>query len=87
FPGQSVTITDAAAYGVILTQVRGTQGKLIVETPSLIRYGEMTMDEVFVSAAAAKAGLRIANTSREENLVMLKHFGPNNPEAAPLIKK
>jgi hypothetical protein len=87
FPGRSVTITDAAAYGVILTQGRGTMGKLTVETPTLIRFGEMTMDEVFVSAAAAKAGLRIVNTSRDEKLVMLKHFGPGNPHAAPLIQQ
>ena len=87
FPGRSVTITDAAAYGVILTQGRGTLGKLTVETPNMIRFGVMTMDEVFVSAAAAKASLRITNASREQNLVMLKHFGPNNPDAAPLIKK
>ena len=87
FPGRSVTITDAAAYGVILTQGRGTLGKLTVETPNMIRFGEMTMDEVFVSAPAATAGLRITNTSREQNLVMLKHFGPGNPDAAPLIKK
>jgi len=53
----------------------------------MIRFGEMTMDEVFVSAPAATAGLRITNTSREQNLVMLKHFGPGNPDAAPLIKK
>jgi hypothetical protein len=72
---------------VILTQGRGTLGKLAVETPNMIRYGEMTMDEVFVSAAAAQASLRITNASREQNLVMLKHFGPGNPDAAPLIKK
>ena len=82
-----MTIADAAAYGVILTQGRGTLGKLAMETPSLIRFGEMTMDEVFVSAAAAAAGVKITNTSDKENLVMLKHFGPGNPAAAPLIKR
>ena len=56
-----------------------------VETPSLIRFGEMTKDEVFVSAGVAKAGLKITNTSDTENLVLLKHFGPENPDAAPLI--
>jgi hypothetical protein len=87
FPGRSVTISDAAAYGVILTQGRGTLGIHTVETPSLIRFGEMTMDEVFVTAPAAKAGVKITNTSDKENLVMLKHFGPGNPDAAPLIKR
>jgi len=84
-PGRSVTITDAAAYGVILTQGRGKMGKLEVETPNMIRFGEMTRDEVFVTAGAAKSGLKIVNTSDAENLVMLKHFGPGNPDAAPLI--
>ncbi len=79
FPGRSVTITDAAAYGVILTQGRGSVGVLEVETPIMIRFGEMTKDEVFVSAGAAKAGVKITNTSDKENLVMLKHFGRRQP--------
>jgi len=29
--------------------------------------------------------LKITNTSGTENLVMLKHFGPGNPEAARLV--
>ena len=85
FPGRSVTITDAAAYGAILTQGRGRLGMFEVETPTMIRFGEMTKDEVFVSAAAAKAGVKITNGSDKENLVILKHFGPGNPDAAALI--
>jgi hypothetical protein len=84
-PGRSVTITDAAAYGVILTQGRGSVGVLEVETPIMIRFGEMTKDEVFVTAGAAKAGLKITNTSDKENLVMLKHFAAGNPDAKALI--
>ena len=41
----------------------------------------MTSDELFVSAAAASEGVRITNQSATENLVLLKHFGPGNPEA------
>jgi hypothetical protein len=85
FPGRSVTIADAAAYGAILTQGRGTLGVFEVETPTMIRFGEMTKDEVFVSAAAAQAGVKITNGSDKENLVILKHFGPGNPDAAALI--
>jgi hypothetical protein len=81
FPGHTVTIKDAAAYGMILTSGWGIIGKHIAETPSLIRYGQMTQDEFFVSAEAAKNGLVIQNKSATENLVMLKHFGPGNPEA------
>ena len=51
----------------------------------MIRFGEMTADELFVSIDAAKAGVSIANTSAYENLVMLKHFGPGNPDATHLI--
>ncbi len=81
FPGRSVTIRDAAAYGLIVTQGYGAIGKHEVETPTLIRYGEMTKDELFVTAGAARSGVVVTNRSSSENLVMLKHFGPGNPEA------
>ena len=76
-PGKSVTITDAAAYGFILLQGRGTCGVWEIETPTLIRYGELTNDEFFVTEAAAKAGVTITNTSKTEPIVMLKHFAEN----------
>ena len=85
-PGRSVAIRDAAAYGVIVVQGAGTMGKVDVETPSMIRFGQMTKDEVFVTAAAAKAGVLITNRSDKEDLVMLKHFGPGNPDAKGLTK-
>ena len=81
FPGHTVTIRDAAAYGLILTSGFGTIGKHDVETPTLIRYGQMTQDELFVTADAAAEGVAIVNKSKTENLVMLKHFGPGNPDA------
>ena len=80
-PGQTVVIRDAAAYGLIVTQGYGNIGAHQVETPTLIRYGQMTKDELFVTAAAAKEGVKIVNRSDSEDLVMLKHFGPGNPEA------
>lgn len=85
-PGRSVVIRDGAAYGAIVTQGRGEVGKLAVESPSMIRFGEMTGDEFFVTAAAAGQGVKITNHSNTENLVMLKHFGPENPDAAGLRK-
>ncbi len=81
FPGRTVTIKDAEAYGLILTQGYGNLGVHEIETPTLIRYGQMTKDELFVSADAARHGVTIRNRSDSENLVMLKHFGPGNPEA------
>ncbi len=86
-PKRSVTIKDAAAYGIIMTQGYGKFGALAVSTPAMIRFGEMTEDEVFVTAAAAAAGVRVENHSETEPLVMLKHFGPGNPDAAPLKRK
>jgi hypothetical protein len=80
YPGRSVTIYDAAAYGLILVQGQGSLGKHAIETPSLIRFGQMTKDELFVTAAAAAQGVAITNRSDSENLVILKHFGPGNPE-------
>ena len=47
----------------------------------------MTQDELFVTAEAAKAGVRIQNLSDTDPLVLLKHFGPGNPDAEPLRKK
>ncbi|MFN7919044.1 MAG: hypothetical protein U0Q16_03050 [Bryobacteraceae bacterium] len=87
FPGRSVVIKDSAAHGLILTQGYGQIGKHEVATPAMIRYGQMTKDELFVTADAAKAGVRIVNTSDVDDLVMLKHFGPGNPDAAPLVRK
>jgi len=81
FPGRGVTLKDAEAYGLIVVQGYGTIGKHEVETPTLIRYGEMTKDELFVTADAAREGIAIRNRSDSENLVLLKHFGPGNPEA------
>lgn len=81
FPGRKVTVKDPAAYGLILTQGYGSIGCHSVETPTLIRYGQMTRDELFVTAQAAAEGIEIVNHSDAENLVMLKHFGPGNPQA------
>ena len=78
-PGETVTVTDEAAYGMILIQGRGKMGAWEIETPTLIRYGELTHDEFFVSHAAAARGVVITNTSKTEPLVMLKHFA-ENPE-------
>jgi hypothetical protein len=84
-PKRSVVIKDAAAYGLILTQGFGKLGVHTIETPALIRFGELTNDELFVSAEAAIRGVEITNASDKEPLVILKHFGPGNPDAASLI--
>ena len=79
-PGATVTITDAAAYGCIVMQGHGKMGVWNIETPALIRYGQLTNDEFFVTEQAANEGIVISNPSSTDPIVILKHFGPNNPD-------
>src|SRR5580693_6354200 len=87
FPGRTAQLTDAAAYGLIVTQGHGLFGSLTISAPTMIRFGEMTEDELFVSADAAQQGVRIENKSAADPLVILKHFGPGNPDAEPFRRK
>ncbi len=80
-PKRTLTVRDSAAYGLILTQGYGLLGGHAIETPSMIRYGQMTQDELFVTADAAREGVLVENPSATEPLVLLKHFGPGNPDA------
>ncbi len=80
FPGTTVTIKDSAAYGMIMMQGHGKMGVWEVETPALIRYGQLTHDEFFVGETAAVEGVKIVNASATDPIVMLKHFGPGNPD-------
>jgi hypothetical protein len=80
FPGQTVTISDPVAYGCILIQGHGSFGGFDAEAAVMLRYGQASADEYFVSETAARQGLVIHNHSRWEPMVILKHFGPNYPE-------
>ncbi|AUD06202.1 class I mannose-6-phosphate isomerase [Spirosoma pollinicola] len=80
FPGQTVTIKDSAAYGLIMMQGHGKLNDWDIETPTMIRYGQLTNDEFFVSEKAALEGVKIINASSTDPIVMLKHFGPSNPD-------
>lgn len=79
-PGERVMVKDAAAYGLIMMQGHGTLNGMKIETPALIRYGQLTFDEYFVSEKAAANGVEIINESSSDPIVMLKHFGPENPD-------
>jgi hypothetical protein len=81
-PGATVTIKDQAAYGMIMMQGHGKFGTWDIETPALIRYGQLTHDEYFVSEKTAMEGVKIINISKTDPIVMLKHFGPGNPALA-----
>lgn len=80
FPGAEVIIKDEAAYGMIMMQGHGKMGIWEIETPALIRFGELTTDEYFVSEHAALEGVKIKNLSKTDPIIMLKHFGAENPE-------
>ncbi|MGC8743226.1 MAG: hypothetical protein ACP5T0_05035 [Verrucomicrobiia bacterium] len=81
-PGVKCTIKDNGAYGLIVVQGKGKMNKLNLDCPKMIRFVEMTEDEVFCTEEAAKAGVVFENTSEVEPLVVLRYFGPDvNPDA------
>ena len=81
-PGQTVVIRDSAPYGLICLQGHGTFGHWPIESPTLIRYGQLTHDEYFVTEQAAKEGIKITNPSAADPIVILKHFS-DNPDLVP----
>ena len=81
-PGESFISVDQAAYGCIFVQGHGAFGVFEAEAAGMLRYGQLSADEYFVSETAAKKGVLIKNTSKYEPIVILKHFGPNNKDNA-----
>ncbi len=84
-PGAKCTIPDNGAYGLIVVQGEGRMNKLRLDCPKMIRFHDLTEDEVFCSESAAKAGVTFENTSKFEPLVCLRYFGPEVNPAAPNI--
>jgi len=81
-PGVKCRIDDHGAYGLITVQGKGRMNNLRLDCPKMIRFHELTEDEVFCSESAAKAGVTFQNTSDVEPLVVLRYFGPEvNPNA------
>ena len=80
-PKRTVTIKDAAAYGLILTQGYGMFG-----APAGLDAGDdpLRPDDgrrAVRDRGGGAGGVRIENRSESDPLVILKHFGPGNPEA------
>jgi hypothetical protein len=84
-PGKTYTFKEAAAFGVIFTQGHGKLGAHLCESPTMLRFGQQSADEFFVSEAAAKGGVTVVNNSPVEPLVFIKHFGPNHPDAPKAV--
>jgi hypothetical protein len=82
-PRACCAIKDQGAYGLITVQGRGKMNRLTLDCPKLIRFHEMTEDEVFCTENAAKAGVTFENTSDVEPLVVLRYFGPEANLDAP----
>lgn len=83
-PGAVCHIKDGGAYGLITVQGYGQIGKLTLQSPSMIRFGAMSEDEVFVTAKAAADGVEFRNTGTEP-LVTLRYFGPDAQSKAPNV--
>lgn len=75
-PGARCVIRDPGASGWITVQGSGQLGPLAIRTPTLIRFGEMTEDEVFITHEAAANGVVVVNDGCEP-LVGLRYFGPD----------
>ena len=83
-PGCRCTLQDPGASGWVTVQGTGRIGPLNLQTPGLIRFGQTTDDEVFISHEAATRGVQVENTGTEP-LVGLRYFGPDVFEALPAV--
>jgi hypothetical protein len=81
-PGAKCTLKDPGASGWITVQGRGRMGRLNLQTPAMIHFGEETEDEVFITHEAATAGVVVENTGSEP-LVGLRYFGPDTHPNLP----
>jgi hypothetical protein len=81
-PGVKCTVKDHGAYGLICVQGSGKINGQPLNSPKLIRFGELTEDEYFCAEDGAQNGIIFENTSETEPLVCLRYFGPEvNPNA------
>src|SRR5204863_379917 len=90
FKGDNGILDLSRAYrlkrgsGWITVQGSGRIGKLNLQTPAMIRFGEETEDEVFISHEAAVRGVEVENTGSEP-LVSLRYFGPDVHRNLPKV--
>ena len=83
-PGAKCTLQDPGASGWITVQGKGRIGNLDLQAPAMIRFGEQTTDEVFITHAAATQGVEVENLGSEP-LVGLRYFGPDVFAALPAV--
>lgn len=73
-PGRTVTFRDQVAYGLICVEGFGKIGEAELSSPAMIRFGQLTNDEYFVTEEASKAGVTFTNLSQTQPMVILMHF-------------
>ena len=83
-PGAKCTLKDPGASCWITVQGCGKMGKLDIQTPVTICFGEEPDDEIFITAEAATRGFTIENTGSEP-LVGLRYFGPDTHPSVPNV--
>ncbi len=83
-PGAKCRLRDPGASGWLTVQGSGRIGPLALQTPAMIRFGQATEDEVFISFEAATAGVVVENTGGEP-LVGLRYFGPDVFDKLPAV--
>lgn len=83
-PGAKMTLKDPGASGWITVQGKGTMGKLNLQTPVMIDFGQETEDEIFITHEAATGGVEVENTGSEP-LVGLRYFGPDTFGSVPAV--
>lgn len=84
-PGAKIKLADQACYCALVVQGHGTFGVFECEAPGVLRFGEISGDEFFVSEDAAKKGIVVENTSSYEPLIILQNFANNNPAVPQTI--
>ncbi len=85
-PGREAALTEPVAYGLVCVEGHGAINGMDIASPTLIRYGQATDDEFFVSVPAAKAGVKFVNHSKTEPLVVLYHFA-HHPDRKAVASK
>ncbi len=83
-PGAKCVLKDPGASSWITVQGKGRMGKLALQTPAMIRFGEETGDEVYISIEAATRGVEVENTGTEP-LEGLRYFGPDTFDSVPQV--
>ncbi len=83
-PGCKCTLKDPGASSWITVQGKGRLGSLDLQTPVIMRYGQLSEDEVFISHHAASGGVEVENNGSEP-LVGLRYFGPNTWDDLPPV--